>query len=397
MAFVITTALMIASLAGCESIPAEVSSDNPEAVEETVAETSPIMEISEISEEEQIEEATEDDMQTEEILEDESIFEEESEDIGDSGDVMDVSGDTEDGPSVEKYTADGRIYVDLIFSMGQSNMSGAGGNSEYAPKVPEGVGYEFRAISDPTRLYPIVEPFGVNENTINAIMDLPGAKNGSMVSAFVNRYYELTEIPVVAVSASAGATDTEFWMRPEVSYDYIERLKRAVVWLEASGYCIRHKYVLWLQGESDAQDDVDSDEYEANMDNIIRPMFINGVERVFFITPGRTVSKKDFFNDIIYAQIKMGRESGYYGVASTILSGISTEYMVDEWHYNQKVLNLVGEDAANSVAYYTLNGKEACIYNYKDGSTIIPDNNDYPEDTKVEPMAISELDLMIER
>lgn len=390
IAIFITTALVFASLAGCEGVPSEVATESAEASEEAEIEESPIMEISETPEEEPVMEVT-----TEEEESDEAEEEEENtEEVSDSEEALEEAPEEE---QVKKYSDDGKMYVDLIFFMGQSNMSGAGGNAEYAPKVPMDHAYEFRAISDPTRLYQVVEPFGVNENNINAIMDLPGAKNGSLVSAFVNRYYDLTGIPVVAVSASAGATDTEFWMRPAVTNDYIERFKRAVVWLESCDYCIRHKYVVWLQGESDAEDKVNSEEYAANMDNIIRPMFINGMERVFFITPGRTVTKKDYFNDIIRAQIDMGRESGYYGVATTVLSGISTEYMVDEWHYNQKVLNFVGEQAADSVAYFSLNGKEACVYNYKDGSTIIPDNSDYPEDIKVEPVALSEIDFEIER
>ena len=56
--------------------------------------------------------------------------------------------------------------VDLVMFMGQSNMAGRGTASE-APVVPKGYGYEFRAISDPTKLYDIVEPFGVNENNAN--------------------------------------------------------------------------------------------------------------------------------------------------------------------------------------------------------------------------------------
>ena len=35
---------------------------------------------------------------------------------------------------------------------------------EGAPDLISGAGAEFRAISDPTRLYPIAEPFGALEN-----------------------------------------------------------------------------------------------------------------------------------------------------------------------------------------------------------------------------------------
>lgn len=77
--------------------------------------------------------------------------------------------------------------VDLVMFMGQSNMAGRGTASQ-APKVPITAGYEFRAISDPTMLYQIVDPFGVNENNAAGINE-PGMKTGSMVPAFVNAYY----------------------------------------------------------------------------------------------------------------------------------------------------------------------------------------------------------------
>ncbi len=298
--------------------------------------------------------------------------------------------ESEDG---YQYTSDGKRIVDLIMFMGQSNMSGAGGNAKYAPKVPVDEGYEFRAISDPTRLYQITEPFGINENNINAILDLPGAKKGSLVSSFANTYFKETGIPVVGVSASAGATDTAFWMSDAVSADYIERLKRAIVWLENDQYVIRHKYAVWLQGESDAVDQLSSSQYEENMNNIIRPLFINGVQKVFFITPGRTITRKDYFSEIISAQIHMSQESGYYALGTTVLSGVSTEYMVDEWHYNQTVLNLVGEECAKSVAYYTNNRKEACLYNYRTKSTYIPSGYDWDENTVVEPLDLENCGL----
>lgn len=286
-------------------------------------------------------------------------------------------------------TEDGKVVVDLVIFMGQSNMSGCGGDASHAPKVPQGHGYEFRAISDPTRLYPITEPFGTNENNINGIMDLPGAKRGSLISAFANTYYEETGVPIVAVSASAGGTDTAYWLSSSVTSDFKERQARAQVWLESNDYYIRKQYVIWLQGESDAADNVTSEKYNENMDNIIRPLFIGGVQKVFIITPGRTITRNQYFNDIISAQLEMCKTSGYYALATTVLNGISTEYMVDEWHYNQSALNLVGSEAAKSAAYYTNNQKEMCLYDYKNQTTFIPGGFDYPEDTVVEPVDLN--------
>ena len=156
---------------------------------------------------------------------------------------------------------------------------------------------------------------------------------------------------------------------------------------------IRHKYAVWLQGESDAVDNLSADQYEENMNNIIRPLFMNGIEKVFFITPGRTITRKDYFQNIISSQIKMSRESAYYALGTTVLSAISAEYMVDEWHYNQTVLNLVGRECAKSVAYYSNQRKELCVYDYFNGKTFIPDNYGYADDVKAEPLNLDECGL----
>ena len=54
--------------------------------------------------------------------------------------------------------------ADLILFMGQSNMSGAGGNAEEAPELIKGAGYEYRAITQPEELVVLTEPFGAEEH-----------------------------------------------------------------------------------------------------------------------------------------------------------------------------------------------------------------------------------------
>ena len=299
----------------------------------------------------------------------------------------------EEGPdeSGTIVTHDGKPVIDLIFFMGQSNMSGAGGDKELAPPVTEGHGYEFRAISDPTRLYNIEEPFGKNESFIGGICDIPGAKKGSIVSCFANEYYALTGVPIVGVSASQGATTTEIWQSVGFQIDMQQRYDITVNWLNDNGYYIRNRYVVWFQGESDAANHVQPEIYNTNMDNIIRPLFIKGLNKVFIITPGRTLSIKNYFDDIINQQLDMCRESGYYALGTNILSDVSAEYMVDEWHYNQLVLNIIGIETAKSVACYTLNRKERIDYDYENDRVYIPNGFDYTGEESAEPLDLSNL------
>lgn len=299
----------------------------------------------------------------------------------------------EEGPdeSGTIVTHDGKPVIDLIFFMGQSNMSGAGGDKELAPPVTEGHGYEFRAISDPTRLYNIEEPFGKNESFIGGICDIPGAKKGSIVSCFANEYYALTGVPIVGVSASQGATTTEIWQSAGFQIDMQQRYDITVNWLNDNGYYIRNRYVVWFQGESDAANHVQPEIYNTNMDNIIRPLFIKGLNKVFIITPGRTLSIKNYFDDIINQQLDICRESGYYALGTNILSDVSAEYMVDEWHYNQLVLNIIGIETAKSVACYTLNRKERIDYDYENDRVYIPNGFDYTGEESAEPLDLSNL------
>ena len=44
--------------------------------------------------------------------------------------------------------------VDLIFFMGQSNMAGRG-DAALAPAVTPGMGFEYRAVTDPAQLHPL--------------------------------------------------------------------------------------------------------------------------------------------------------------------------------------------------------------------------------------------------
>ena len=325
---------------------------------------------------------------TEEKADDESDVDVPSEEF-----VLLEDDEEEEGPDDNGMivTHDGKPVIDLIFFMGQSNMSGAGGDKELAPPVTEGHGYEFRAISDPTRLYNIEEPFGKNESFIGGICDIPGAKKGSIVSCFANEYYALTGVPIVGVSASQGATTTEIWQSAGFQIDMQQRYDITVNWLNDNGYYIRNRYVVWFQGESDAANHVQPEIYNTNMDNIIRPLFIKGLNKVFIITPGRTLSIKNYFDDIINQQLDMCRESGYYALGTNILSDVSAEYMVDEWHYNQLVLNRIGIETAKSVACYTLNRKERIDYDYENDRVYIPNGFDYTGEESVEPLDLSNL------
>lgn len=283
--------------------------------------------------------------------------------------------------------------VDLIMFMGQYNMSGEGGDASLAPKVSEEAGMEFRPISDPTRLYRIEEPFGANENNPTGLNEFPGVKKGSLVSSFVNEYHGLTGRSVIAVSASMANADMEIWTSEGVLTDVGQRLETSVSYLENNGYKIGHIYGLWLHGEADGLKGSKADSYKNSLEKIMSPLFKTGLEKLFIITPGRTIDYTDIFNTIVESEIELCKKNNHYAIATTVLSRVSTEYMVDQYHYNQHVLNYVGTEAAKSVAYCTQNNVEKIVYDFKEGEYIVPNGVDKNSQTLEEPVYPSDVDI----
>ena len=251
--------------------------------------------------------------------------------------------------------------VDLILFAGQSNMAGRG-NAIDAPYCPQEAGLEYRAISAPERLFPIAEPFGLHENVPGQIDD-DAKKSGSLVSAFVARYHQLTGRTVIAVSASEGGTSTQQWLDGLAS-DAASRLAQARGFLESSGFVLQNIFVLWCQGETDGDYAVSAAQYIQNFGRIWQMFRAAGAQCCGLIQIGH-------YNQSVYPE-------GRYGISGTVLdaqygvirdaqrkivssdtdvfsAGSFAPYegqMKDQFHYRQCAYNEVGEEAAEKCAAY---------------------------------------------
>ena len=279
--------------------------------------------------------------------------------------------------------ADGNIFkipyktdspvVDLFIFMGQSNMAGCG-NAAEAPRVPEGWGYEYKAISAPGKLSHMVEPFGLNED--NQASGVVYSRRGSLVSAFTNAYYELTQTPVVGVSCSKGSTSTEFWMPGGAPLnDAIQRHRSAEKWLVENGYKIRNNFMVWLQGERDASTGVTPEEYSSNLKSILRTMINHtGVEKCVIIRIGKFVGYSPTICDtIIQTQTELCQTYKEFILGSALAAGfVEDNLMSDPWHYTQEGYNILGEDVGINLAFYVNNHIEPYMYDPHTGSTYFP-------------------------
>ncbi|MBE5947909.1 MAG: sialate O-acetylesterase [Lachnospiraceae bacterium] len=248
---------------------------------------------------------------------------------------------------------------DLIMFMGQSNMAGRGIVSERWPQsaveCKGDAGYEFRAISDPTKLYYIEEPFGVNENNPNGINE-PGMKTGSLVSAFVNSYYETSGVPVIAVSASKGGSKIESWQgNDDYLTDAIERLERAEKYCRDKDIDIRHRFMVWCQGESDGDAGTSAEAYNELFLNMLDKMLEAGIEKCFLIIIGEYNGAGDVDYSIIRnAQFHLaGENSNVILVSNDFCKMKERGLMKDAFHYYQQAYNEVGDIAGKQAGIYT--------------------------------------------
>ena len=245
--------------------------------------------------------------------------------------------------------------ADLILFMGQSNMSGAGGDAALAPELIKGAGYEYKAITRPDELRILQEPFGEKEHKEGYLDDRELLeRGGSLVTSFVNAYYKETKERVVAVSASRGSAQISSFNRYLVE-DVIERLENAKRVMTEQKVNIRHIYMVWFQGETDAYCATTSDQYIGGMQNLLHTLQPYGVERCFLIQIGNVVMAGETIDTSYIQSVQENLCAGdeNFVLVSTLPKEISEPpYMEDGIHFTQTGLNLIGEDAGQKAGSF---------------------------------------------
>ncbi|MCI9305117.1 MAG: sialate O-acetylesterase [Lachnospiraceae bacterium] len=241
-----------------------------------------------------------------------------------------------------------RRTMDVILFMGQSNMSGANGDASQAPELIKGAGYEYRAITEPERLFVLEEPFGENEHREGALDDREILeRRGTLATSFVNAYYGETGTPVAAVSASRGSSSLNGWLNKGLKEDAARRLEGAKECLKKEKIRIRHIYMVWFQGEADVNLKLTKEEYKEGLNALVSYMGEQGVEQCFLIQIGQDGENSEYHQAIMEAQLEICEEMEGITLASELPRELTGEDMTDNGriHFTQKALNLIGEDA----------------------------------------------------
>lgn len=261
--------------------------------------------------------------------------------------------------------------VDIVIFAGQSNMSGRG-NAAEATVCDANAGFEYKAVSNPTMLVPITEPFGLNEDKAGAIDDRDSGggtrRRGSMVSSVVNEYYHQTKRQIAAVSASIGGTSTEAWKNNYIN-DAAERLDAAKAFLKKNNIRTGHIFAVWCQGETDGSAGVSAQTYTKNTLELFDKLKKHGVEKCFLVQighynyinypdSGTDITAEEYdkrYSVIRNAQTELCRSNDDFILAGSFEGHLKN--MIDEYHYNQAAYNEVGKNVGKIMADYIKKNK----------------------------------------
>ena len=254
------------------------------------------------------------------------------------------------------YTVKVKQEVDLIVFAGQSNMCGSGGNAAQAPKPKAGTAYEFDITTDSYRTILMKEPFGEGTNRKNGL-ESTGiySTKGTLVSAFCINYYKQTKTPVVGVSCAWGGSSTNTWLNRGLVTKTQKSVKVAKKYLKKQKVKVRHIYMVWYQGESDAMQWVSEKTYISRMKKIYKKMKTVGVERVFVIRIGHDMTSPEKDYTIMKAQEKLCSSNKNFILVSKKAAKYRNSYpryYSDTIHLNQKALNQVGYEAGKAAGKY---------------------------------------------
>ncbi|ANE48842.1 hypothetical protein SY83_10215 [Paenibacillus swuensis] len=177
-----------------------------------------------------------------------------------------------------------------------------------------------------------------------------------MVSSFVIEYERTTGTPVVAVSCSKGGSSINLWL-PGGAFlnDAIDRFQAASDWLGANGCTVRHAFMVWCQGETDAENGMSPAEYTTKLTSVMDAMICAGMETCYIVGIGRHRDDPDKFRPIAEAQIELCITYQHAALVSTKFADMAARgLMKDAFHYVQQAYNEVGAEAGANTAVHIL-------------------------------------------
>lgn len=235
--------------------------------------------------------------------------------------------------------------MDLLLFSGQSNMQGQTESLPINSPIPGTQEYRFLT----NELVPLAHPVGED---IDGLLLAAHEGHGSLVPAFCRAYVRETGHNVTAVHIARGATAIREWLPDHPSGRYALAIQKAQAAIRTVPD-VERIYFLWLQGESDAIENTDSETYMARI-RAFRQLLSRDlhIDSFAFLRVGKFVNdERDLV--IIRAQESLCQEPGF-----TMLTRITGQLTQDPamlnpdapGHYNNAGMERLGEAAGQNLA-----------------------------------------------
>lgn len=293
----------------------------------------------------------------------------------DSPEIQNAISEMQQEQITQNVSPKGNKLVDIVVFAGQSNMVGKDqSNSHKIESIPNS-GFEMRFNSNKKAV-------GVKHLKDSITLQ------SSLIPAFANSYYNNTGVPIIAVQTAVSGSKISSWQRGAKNYkNAMTKMKSAISYVEnhPNNFKLRNVFFVWYQGESDRP----NLEYEENLANLFKNTKKEGVDQNFVIRIGHlyravgtsddSLQKQKFnrYTNMIKLQTEFTRKNDLAILVSTKAALLSLEknpsvaadssfnkisdMMIDQVHFSQLALNIIGSEAGKNISYYVNTGKSPMI------------------------------------
>lgn len=231
--------------------------------------------------------------------------------------------------------------IDVFLLIGQSNARGVGNPKE--SEIPNENCFEYLK----------------NGEIINMTTTLESSEgDGTIAPAFSNRWNKLTGNKVCFIHEAKDGSRIKNWNHDANQFlnDAIDKFNKGIKKI-SENYEIVNKYVIWIQGESDAKYGSDIIYYKENLKSIAnRLKYECNIDKMFVSLTGYWLGHKDYLirtRRIAAAQEAACNECDILCVGSKRAMTYHEEKLViDDVHYSQEGLNILGKDLSNNIFKY---------------------------------------------
>ena len=231
--------------------------------------------------------------------------------------------------------------MDVFLLIGQSNARGVGNPNE--SEIPNENCFEYLQ----------------NGEVINMRCVLEASEgDGTIVPAFSNNWNKLTGNKVCFIHEAKDGSRIKNWNHDANQFldDAIDKFNKGIEKI-SKNYEVVNKYVIWIQGESDAKYGSDVLYYKESLKTIANRLKVEcNIDKMFVSLTGYWLGHKDYFirtRRIAAAQEIACNECDILCVASKRAMSYHDENLViDDVHYSQEGLNILGRDLSNNIFKY---------------------------------------------